>query len=227
MKGLWRAKSYGESRGSFRKKIPVKYFIKDKFNKIAKSRDGYKYLTLENEVLISYESNKKINGFKYRDYYKVRCYKDADFNVFDTFHISLKSNATNVRSFTSFSSFDLKNCDITCHDGYEVVPNDKINFHQYKDIFANHLRRIEINEENVNIKTQRVYETVLGRNVWRLFGKRLIFKAYLKKIMKKHWRINRKSEIMDRVIQKDLEREKEYYICQNKMFNDTDRYLAA
>lgn len=227
MKGLWRAKSYGESRGSFRKKIPVKYFIKDKFNKIAKSRDGYKYLTLENEVLISYESNKKINGFKYRDYYKVNCYKDENFNTPDTFNISLKSNATNVRSFTSFSSFDLKNCDITCHDGYEVVPNDKINFHQYKYIFANHLRRIEINEENVNIKTQRSYKTVLGKNVWRLFGKRLIFKAYLKKIMKKEWRINTKSEIMDRVIQKDLEREKEYYICQNKMFNDTDRYLAA
>ena len=32
MKGLWRAKSYGESRGSFRKKIPVKYFIKDKID---------------------------------------------------------------------------------------------------------------------------------------------------------------------------------------------------
>ena len=227
MKGLWRAKSYGESRGSFRKKIPVKYFIKDKFNKIAKSRDDYKYLTLENEVLISYESNKKINGFKYRDYYKVRCYKDADSNVFDTFHISLKSNTSNIRSFTSFSSFDLKNCDITCTDGYKVVPNDKINIHQYKYFFADHLRRVEINEENVNIKTQRVYKTVLGRNVWRLFGKRLIFKAYLKKIMKKHWRINRKSEIMDRVIQKDLEIEKEYYICQNRMFNDSDSYLAA
>lgn len=227
MKGLWRAKSYGESRGSFRKKIPVKYFIKDKFNKIAKSGDGYKYLTLENEVLISYESNKKINGFKYRDYYKIRCYKDESFNTSDTFHISLKNDAPNARSFRSFTSFDLKNCDITCADGYEVVPNDKINFHQYKYIFGDHLRRIEINEENVNIKTQRVYETVLGRNVWRLFGKRLIFKAYLKKIMKKHWRINRKSEIMDRVIQKDLEREKEYYICQNKMFNDTDNYLAA
>ncbi len=227
MKGLWRAKSYGESRGSFRKKIPVKYFIKDKFNKIAKSRDDYKYLTLENEVLISYESNKKINGCKYRDYYKVRCYKDADSNVFDTFHISLKSNTSNIRSFTSFSSFDLKNCDITCTDGYKVVPNDKINIHQYKYFFADHLRRVEINEENVNIKTQRVYKTVLGRNVWRLFGKRLIFKAYLKKIMKKHWRINRKSEIMDRVIQKDLEIEKEYYICQNRMFNDSDSYLAA
>lgn len=227
MKGLWRAKSYGESRGSFRKKIPVKYFIKDKFNKIVKSRDDYKYLTLENEVLISYESNKKINGFKYRDYYKVNCYKDESFNTSDTFHISLKSDAPNARSFRSFSSFELKNCDITCADGYEVVPNDKINFHQYKYIFGNHLRRIEINEDNVNIKTQKVYETVLGRNVWRLFGKRLIFKAYLKKIMKKHWRIKRKSEIMDRVIQKDLEREKEYYICQNKMFNDTDSYLAA
>ena len=45
--------------------------------------------------------------------------------------------------------------------------------------------------------------------------------------MKKHWRINRKSEIMDRVIQKDLEIEKEYYICQNRMFNDSDSYLAA
>ena len=99
--------------------------------------------------------------------------------------------------------------------------------HQYKYIFANHLKRVEINEENVNIKTQRSYKTVLGKNVWRLFGKRLIFKAYLKKIMKKEWRINTKSEIMDRVIQKDLEREKEYYICQNKMFNDTDRHLAA
>lgn len=70
-------------------------------------------------MLISYESNKKINGFKYRDYYKVNCYKDENFNTPDTFNISLKSNATNVRSFTSFSSFDLKNCDITCHDGYE------------------------------------------------------------------------------------------------------------
>lgn len=227
MKGLWRAKSYGESRGSFRKKIPVKYFIKDKFNKIAKSGDGYKYLTLENEVLISYESNKKINGFKYRDYYRVRCYEDENSNTPDTLYISLKSDTPNVRSFRSFTSFDLKNCDITCADGYKVVPNDKINFRQYKCIFADHLRRVEINEENVNIKTQRSYKTVLGRNVWRLFGKRLIFKAYLKKIMKKHWRINRKSEIMDRVIQKDLEREKEYYICQNKMFNDTDRYLVA
>ena len=225
MKGLWRAKSYGESRGSFRKKIPVKYFIKDKFNKIAKSRDDYKYLTLENEVLISYESNKKINGFKYRDYYKVNCYKDENSNTSDTFHISLKSDAQNVRSFRSFTSFDLKKCDITCADGYEVVPNDKINFHQYKYIYAHHLRRVEINEENVNIKTQRLCKTVLGRNVWRLFGKRLIFKAYLKKIMKKHWRINVKSEIMDRVIKKDLEREKEYYICENKMFNDTN--LAA
>lgn len=227
MKGLWRAKSYGESRGSFRKKIPVKYFIKDKFNKIAKSRDDYKYLTLENEVLISYESNKKINGFKYRDYYRVNCYKDDNSNTSDTFHISLKSNTPNIKPFTTFRSFDLKNCDITCADGYEVVPNDKINFYQYKYIYAHHLRRVEINEENVNIKTKRLYKTVLGRNVWRLFGKRLIFKAYLKKIMRKHWRINRKSEIMDRVIKKDLEREKEYYIYENKTFNDIDSYLAA